>query len=124
MREFTLNIIGHALSIIEDRDIDMPGAFEVAMSSDASFQDIADYGKSIIGKFHVWALQQDSDALRKPASAKSNARSGAERLDLVAGQIIHHLRQLYSILENFGIPPENRVQDNEWPSEYVLTILW
>ena len=124
MREFTLNIFSHALSIIEERGIDTPVESEVTINCYASFRDIADYGKTIIEKYCAWASKQNLDTLRTPPPVALKSKSGAERLDLVAGAIVHHLRQLYSILENFGITPKNRVQDCEWPSEYVLTILW
>lgn len=124
MRDFTHHIFSHALSIIEGRGTDVPVGFEVTISSYTSFRDIADYGKTVIEKYYAWASKQDLDTLRTPPPAGSKAKSGEERLDLVAGAIVHHLRQLYSILENFGITPKNRVQDREWPSEYILTLLW
>ena len=124
MRAFGLNIFAHALSIIEVRSSDAPEGPEVSSDSYTSFQDIADHGRTVIEKFRAWASQQDLDALPKPVTVELSRKNDAERLDVVAGQIVHHLRQLYSILENFGITPENRVQDSEWPSEYVLTILW
>lgn len=124
MRAFGLNIFGHALSIIEVRSTDAPEGPEVSSDSYTSFQDIADYGRTVIEKFRAWASQQDLDALRKPATVELSRKNDAERLDVVAGQIVHHLRQLYSILENFGIAPKNRLQDSELPPQYVLTILW
>jgi hypothetical protein len=87
-----------------------------------SFRDIADYGKITIEKYRAWAAKQNLNVLRSPPPGSKISR--AERLDLVAGIIIQHLRQLYFTLENLGIALENRVQDSEWPSEYVLTSLW
>jgi hypothetical protein len=124
MREFTHHIFSHVLSIIEERGIDGPVESEVTINGYANFRDIADYGKNIIEKYRTWASKQNLAILCTPPPAESKVKSVVERLDLAAGAIIHHLRQLYSILENLGITPKNRVQDCEWPSEYVLTILW
>ncbi len=35
-----------------------------------------------------------------------------------------HLRQLYFMLEQYGIEADNRLPDSELPPEYVLTTLW
>jgi hypothetical protein len=114
----------HALNIMEDHGVNLPAEPAGITNSYTSFQNIADYGLTIISQIRAWASQQGSDTLDKVTSVKSNRNSRMERLDLVAGQLVHHLRQLYFILEHFGITPENRVDDSEWPPEYVLTILW
>ena len=116
-----------------------PERSDAAVRSYASFQDVADFGRTVIEQYRAWASQQNPDGLHRPSPAGSKeeaqtpapdhyrnrnvAKSGAERLDLLAGHTIQHLRQLYSILENFGITPENRVQDEEWPPVYVFTRL-
>ncbi len=124
MREFTQHIFVHALSLMVERINDVQAWPEVKMDSHADFQSIADYGKTVITKFRTWAQLQDLDALRETTGMALKTSTGAEQLELAAGQIIQHLRQLYSILDTFGIKPENRVHDSEWPEEYVLRILW
>ncbi|MFC2065701.1 DinB family protein [Chloroflexota bacterium] len=98
--------------------------FDLTGRSYTSFQDIAEHGRTVIDQYRDWASKQDLDALRKPPLAGSDAQSGAKRLDFLVGHTIQHLRQLYALLETFGITPENRVPDSEWPSEYVLVNLW
>jgi hypothetical protein len=124
MREFTYHIFSHVLSIIEEGNINKSAESRDITGGYASFRDIADYGRSVTGKYRAWASKQEFSPLRTSLPVESKVRAGAERLDVAAGAIIHHLRQLYSILENLGITPENRVDDGEWPSEYVLTTLW
>lgn len=122
MRELAVNIYWHALTAIEERAA--ADAAIARVESKAGFEEIADWGHGVLLEFRRWAKRQDMDALRKPAGAKSKERSGAEKLDLAAGQVVHHLRQLYNILEGFGITPEKKAADSEWPPEYVLSILW
>ncbi len=124
MREFTYHIFSHALSIIEEWGTNVPAESEVTINGYTSFRDIADYGKTIIEKYRAWASKQNLNTFRTPPLIESKAKSEVDQVDLAAGAIVHHLRQLYSILEDFGITPEHRVPDCEWPSEYVLTILW
>ena len=116
-----------------------PERSDAVIRSFARFEDIADFGRTVIEQYRAWASKQNLDDLHKPSPTKSKeetgtpgpdhyrnrnvAKSGAERLDLLAGHTIQHLRQLYSILENFGITPQNRVRDEEWPSSYVFTRL-
>ena len=64
------------------------------------------------------------DSLRSPPEDAAGDRGGAELLDIIAGHTAHHLRQLYAVLEGFGIEPADRLEDSELPPEYVLTILW
>ena len=89
-----------------------------------SFQDIADYGRTVIEQYRSWASKQVLDAPHTVPLDESYATRMAERLDNLAAHTTQHLRQLYFVLENFGITPENRLEDSELPSEYVLTILW
>ena len=116
-----------------------PERSDAAVRSYARFQDVADFGRTVIEEYRAWASKQNLDDLRRPSSAapkekaqvsapdhyrnRNVAKNGVERLDLLAGHTIQHLRQLYSIMENFGITPENRVQDEEWPPAYVFTRL-
>ncbi len=125
MREFAYHIFVRVQNIIEELGTGVaPLRSDLPGRSYTSFYDIADYGRTVIEQYHAWASKQDLDALRMPPFAESNVRSVAERLDLLAGHTIQHMRQLYFVLENFGIMPENRLQDWELPSEYVLTVLW
>ena len=89
-----------------------------------SFQDIAQFGGEVISEFQSWVPKQDLTELTAPPAPGSGLRSGAEQLDLIAGHTTQHLRQLYFVLESFGIPPEDRIQDSALPPEYILTILW
>jgi hypothetical protein len=117
-----------------------PSMSDILVRSHSSSREIADYGRTVIERYRAWAPKLDLDALRKPSPeprthapritgrvsepddyhSRDVPKSGAERLDLLAGHTIQHLRQLYSLLEKFGVTPEPRVQDQEWPSAYVL----
>ncbi|MBI2986949.1 MAG: DinB family protein [Deltaproteobacteria bacterium] len=140
MRHFTYHVFWRVEVDLEELGTGVaPTRSDAHVRSHASFQDIADYGRTVIEHYRAWSSRQDLDALHRPSPARSKEaartpapdhyrnrdvpKSGAERLDLLASHTIQHLRQLYSILENFGITPENRVQDQEWPSVYVLTRL-
>ncbi len=99
-------------------ELDLPGrSFE-------NFKKIAEYGTGILEEYRGWVAQQDVEALRAASPPGSNARSGAEQLDQAAHHTTQHLRQLYFMLEKYGIAPEDRLPDSELPPEYVLTILW
>jgi hypothetical protein len=125
MRELACHIFMHARSAMSGHGATLPTtASAVDASSYATFKAIADYGHAISEEYRSWASKQDLDALRQLPPAGPNARSGSERLDLAAGQIIQHLRQIYYVLEDSGITPMERVPDSAWPQEYVLTILW
>ena len=89
-----------------------------------SFEKIAEYGAEVLAEYSLWAKEQDVEALRAAPSEGSTMRSGAEQLDQAGGHTTQHLRQLYFMLEKYGIEPENRLPDSELPPEYVLTILW
>jgi hypothetical protein len=89
-----------------------------------SFREIADFGRSVVDEYTAWVAQQDAQALSCLGPRGSDERSAAERLDLVTGHTVQHLRQLYFVLESFGVAPEDRLEDSEFPPEYVLTILW
>ena len=127
MREFAYHIlrmvqrtmrgIDTGVFPMEDQaTVDLPGR------SYDSFAQIADFGEEVITEFRAWAPKQDVAALQKPPG--EGLRSGAEQLDLIAGHTTQHLRQLYFVLDGFGIESEERMQDSEFPPEYVLTILW
>ena len=125
MSEFTYHIFLMVQNTIEELSAGVASPrSDLNGLSYTSFQDIAQYGRAVIDQYRAWAAKQDLDVLRKPPPAGSDAKSGAERLDLLAGHTVQHLRQLYSVLETFGITPENRIPDGEWPSEYVLATLW
>lgn len=122
MREFTHHIFSHVVMAMANqlsyRDLEQTSS---GYTKYMSFKQIADYGITIIGQFQDWAVKQDLNELRK---SSVEGKSRAELLDVAAGAVIQHLRQLYFILENFGVKPQPRIPDSEWPSEYVLSILW
>ena len=115
----TMGAIDTGVFPLEDQ-----AAMDLAGRSFQSFQDIARFGDEVISEYRSWVPKQALDALRAPPAPGSGLRSGAEQLDLIAGHTTQHLRQLYFVMENFGIPPEDRMQDSELPPEYILTILW
>jgi hypothetical protein len=94
-----------------------------------NFRSIADFGEEIIRDYWAWSKRQDLDALRTPSRSPSDESnqffrgSGAERLDLLAGHTVQHLRQLYWVLEQFGIKPKDQLPDSAFPSEYVLPLI-
>jgi len=125
MRVLACHIFMHARSAMSVHSATLPTtASAVDVSSYTTFKAIADYGHTIIDEYRSWVSKQDLDALRQLPPAGPNAGSVSERLDLAAGQIIQHLRQLYYILEDSGLTPIERVPDSAWPQEYVLSILW
>ena len=89
-----------------------------------SFNDIADYGKGVLEGFKSKVSELDLDKLAQIGPRGEDDRSVSERLDLVAGHTVQHLRQLYFVLREFGIEPIDPIEDSEFPTEYVLTILW
>jgi hypothetical protein len=97
---------------------DLPGR------SFQSFEEIASFGEEVLRDYRDWATKQDMDALKSLPSQGSGLRSGAEQLDLIAGHTTQHLRQLYYLLESFGIGLDDRIQDSDLPQEYILTLLW
>ena len=127
MREFAYHIfrniqrVMHAIDTgvfpMEDQaKQDLPGR------SYESFQEIARFGDGVMEEYRAWVPNQEVDALKAPPAP--GLRSGAEQLDLIAGHSTQHLRQLYYVLQDFGITLEDQMQDSEFPSEYVLTLLW
>ncbi len=125
MREFAYHIFTVVLTTFQGlADGEYPPRGDSAASSYNSFRDIADYGGKVIEEYSSWAARQDVVALGTLGPRGSDDRSAAERLDLVSGHTVQHLRQLYFVLEGFGITPEDRIPDSEFPPEYVLTILW
>ena len=124
MREFTCHIFDHVRAAMESKPFNWGFGQTSSWIAYSSFQQIADYGRTIIEQYRDWAGKQDFNDLRKSSPEGSAEKSGAERLDISAGAVIQHLRQLYFILEQFGVTPEHRIPDSEWPSEYILTTLW
>jgi hypothetical protein len=122
MREFTYHIFSHVLITMESQP---STSFLEPASSTISvytrFQQIADYGKTIIDQYRDWMAKQDLNELRK---SPPEGKSKAELLDVAVGAVIQHLRQIYWILDHFGIEAKSRIPDSEWPADYVLSILW
>lgn len=125
MRELAYHVFVHARDAMADPSAAvLPSRSAIDPSACATFKTIADHGHRVSDEFRAWASRQDPDALRRLPPVGSEARSGAERLDLAAGQIIQHLRQIYWVLEDSGITPTERAPDSAWPPEYVLATLW
>ena len=125
MREFTYHIFNHVtLAMASQSSIRELEPTSSLCSVYTSFQQIADHGKTVIAQFREWVAQQDINELREPYTKEKEGKNRAEQLDVSAGAVIQHLRQLYFILEHFGIEPKARIPDSEWPSEYILRILW
>ena len=125
MNEFAYHVFSQVGNIIEEMATGAaPSSSDPIGRSYTSFQDIADYGRTVVERYRDWASQQDLEALRRAPLAGPSATGKAERLDHITAHTAHHLRQLYSVLEDFSITPEKRLQDSELPPEYVLTILW
>jgi glutaredoxin 3 len=122
MREFTYHIFSHVLMAMASQPSNHflePASSIISVYT--SFQQIADYGKTIIDQYRDWMLKQDFNALPK---SLSEGNSEAKRLDVATGAVIQHLRQLYCILDRLDITDKSRIQDSKWPAEYVLSILW
>jgi hypothetical protein len=121
MGELVYHIFLHARLAMEELET---GAATTKLEGIAlpysNFREIADFGKNITAQYNKWAATANPGAL----SQGSNKKTGAEILDLVAGQISHHLRQLYFLLESWGIEPETKLKDSDLPAEYVLKNLW
>jgi hypothetical protein len=128
MKEASQNVFFHVITVLEKRDIiDLESTYPKPEYT--SFQQIAGWGRKVGEEFHNWASQQDLNNLRKipspvPTQKTENPNTMVQELDTIAGQVCHHTRQFYNILEGFGITPEKRVQDSELPPEYVLSTLW
>ena len=89
-----------------------------------SFAAIADYGHGIVEEYREWVPEQDVEPLRRHTANGEDELTAVERLDLITGHTIQHLRQLYALLEQFGVTPDDRLQDDDLPSEFVLETLW
>lgn len=125
MREFAYHIFLMVRNTIRALSTGAtPEGADTEGRSYSSFQEIAEFGGTVIDDFKGWSANPDLDALRAPVADGAEGRNGAERLDLVAGHSVQHMRQLYFVLEEFGVTVEDRLPDSELPPEYVLTILW
>ena len=125
MGEFVSHIIKIVRKTFEELGpIGSPPLPQPSESPFTCFREIAHYGELVIEKYRTWVPSLTLAPLNAPISATAGAKSSEERLDILAGHIIHHLRQLYSILDSLGIAVDDRVPDSQWPSEYVLSLLW
>ena len=125
MNELAYHIFNRVKNTIEELTTGVASSRPyVAGRSYTNFQDIADYGRTVIEQYWSWASKQEPDAPHKVPLDEAYATKRAERLDNLAAHTTQHLRQLYFVLESFGITPENRLEDSELPPEYVLSILW
>ena len=115
----TMQAINTGVFPMEDQATqDLPGR------SFQSFEEIAGFGEEVLRDYRDWAPKQDVEVLKSPPAQGSKLRSGAEQLDLISGHTTQHLRQLYYLLESFGIALDDRLQDSDLPQEYILTLLW
>ena len=131
MREFGYHIFRRISIVMEGMDTGVFPVEEVSaedLHPYQSFKDIAKFGGQVLEQYRAWASRQDLDALRQPPppgfQLRYGADNGADLLDVNAQHTTHHLRQLYFALESFGITTQDRLSDEELPTEYVLTILW
>lgn len=107
------------------RDIGTYAAkYDGAGRSYGSFRGIANYGASVVKEYEAWVARDGYEALCNLPSDEADLVSADELLDVVTGHTVHHLRQLYFVLEHFGISLEKRLDDAKFPPEYVMTILW
>ena len=94
-----------------------------------SFQEIADYGDSVLVRWRAWAPKQQVAKLKEDpregsvAWHYSGSRSGYEFLDYIGNHTTHHLRQLYFAMQKLEIPANDRIPDSVLPPEYVQTII-
>ena len=89
-----------------------------------SFQAVADYGHRLVEEYKQWAARENPRVLARMGPRGNDERSAADRLDVATGHAVQHLRQIYFVLRQFGIEPLNPMRDDDFPPEYVLTILW
>ena len=95
---------------------------EVGLSYE-SFQDLADFGTQVLERYFEWSANQALVALRNHPPLASDDKTVAERLDVITGHAVQHLRQLYWVMDEFGVGPEDRIPDSEFPQEYILTLV-
>ena len=95
---------------------------EVGLSYE-SFQDLADFGTQVLERYFEWSANQALVALRNHTPLASDDKTVAERLDVITGHAVQHLRQLYWVIDEFGVVPEDRIPDSEFPQEYILTLV-
>ena len=121
MNELTYHVFTRVKYAIEEftTGVPSPRAYDAGRSY-TNFQDIADFGRTIIEQYRAWVLQLGSESPKDEAYTTRKM----ERLDNLAAHTTQHLRQLYFVLESSGIIPENKLEDAELPPEYVLSILW
>ncbi|MBI4339435.1 MAG: DinB family protein [Chloroflexi bacterium] len=125
MREFTYHIFSVTLNSVRGLSRGQYAAMDDAPGrSFTSFQAVADYGKQSVEEYERWAAAENPRVLARMGPRGSDDRSASERLDVTTGHAVQHLRQLYFVLREFGVEPDQPIQDGEFPPEYVLTILW
>lgn len=95
---------------------------EIGLSYE-SFQDLADFGTQVLERYFEWSANQAFVALRNHPPLASDDKTVAERLDVITGHTVQHLRQLYWVMDEFGVVPEDRIPDSELPQEYILTLV-
>ena len=106
---------------------------KAAARARTNFQSIADFGAEVVRDYWDWARKQNvgtfpalwaypSDESKDEANQFFRG-SAAERLDLLVGHTVQHLRQIYWVLEQFGIKAKDPMPDSAFPPEYVLPLI-
>lgn len=125
MREFTYHIFTVTLNTVRGLSSGQFAPMNDAPGRDfPSFTAVADYGHKLVEEYKAWADRENPRVLARMAPRAGDNRSPSDRLDVATGHAVQHLRQLYFVLRNFGIEPKKPMHDDEFPPEYVLTILW
>lgn len=125
MREFTYHIFTVTINAIRGLSKgEYPPMDDLPGRSFTSFKAIADYGKQAVEEYKRWAASENPRVLARMGPRGADDRSASERLDLTTGHAVQHLRQIYFVLRQFGVEPDRPMQDDDFPPEYVLTILW
>ena len=88
-------------------------------------EDLGRLGREAMTEVRQWAEASGPDELRKPVQTYFGEISVGELLDVSAlGHLVHHLRQLYVMLEQQGIQLHDRVEKDELEGIAVPTEVW
>jgi len=125
MREFTYHIFTVTMNSVRGLTSGQYPPMNDAPGRDfTSFQTVADYGHRLVDEYKQWAARENPRVLARMGPRGGDERSVSDRLDVTTGHAVQHLRQIYFLLGQWGINANNPMQDDDFPPEYVLTILW
>ena len=125
MNEFTYHIFGVSRRAFRGIVTGVYEPFEEnAGRSFTRFEDVAEFGRQVVAEYKETQQTLDLDALAQRGPSPGEDVGAAEQLDRITGHAVQHLRQLYFVLESFDCTPNQKLEDSEFPPEYVLTILW